>query len=145
MSTSGPVGRRAALLVVLATILLAVTACGGSSPSEPDDGAVFLILSSAASGETFQVLIREREVIREAQSLVGRGNVKVINGRLARGDGDFNQPWSWHMIPESVGFADGTIEVCDGRPSFIEEDLDYWIDTLGRFCPWGTEVVRRVR
>jgi hypothetical protein len=33
--------------------------------------------------------------------------------------------------------------LCDGRPSFIEDDLAYWFDSVGRFCPWGAKVVRQ--
>lgn len=134
---------RRMFLTVLASMLVA---CGGSSPSEPDpQEAVFRILSSSASGETFDVLIRDPERIAEAEALVGRGNRKIVNGRLRRGDGGVNQPWSWHMEPESIEFADVTIEVCDGRPSDVEADLETWIDTVGRFCPWGSEVTARVR
>lgn len=138
--------RRLAGWVILA-IPVVVAACdGSSSPTEPPQpGALFRILSSDASGETFHVLILDPAVIAEADSLVGRGNVKIVNGRLARSDGGFNQPWSWHMVPETVEFVDTAIEVCDGRPSDIEADLDYWIDTVARFCPWGTQVVARVR
>jgi hypothetical protein len=145
-SEPGEAGARRLLVGLVLSVALAVVACDGSSPSEPAPReAVFLVLSSAASGETFHVLIRDPRVIGEAEFLVGRGNRKVVSGDLRRGDGGFNQPWSWHLVPESVSFADATIELCDGRPSFIESDLDYWIDTVGSFCPWGTEVVRRVR
>lgn len=132
--------------VVAVAAVLTAAACGRSSPTDPGgQGAVFRILSSSESGETFDVLIHDPQRIAEAQSLVGEGHVKIINGRLARGDGGFNAPWSWHMVPASIEFADVTIEVCDGRPSDVEADVDYWVDTVGRFCPWGTEVVARVR
>jgi hypothetical protein len=49
------------------------------------------------------------------------------------------------MAPDSIEVADVTIELCDGRPSDVESALDYWIDTVGRFCPWGTEVVARLQ
>jgi hypothetical protein len=31
-------------------------------------------------------------------------------------------------------------ELCDGRPSFVEADLAYWLGTVGRFCPWASYV-----
>jgi hypothetical protein len=106
---------------------------------------VFLVRSSAASGETFHVQLLDPQTIAEAASLVGRGNVRIVNGELRRGDGGFNQPWGWHLDPATVHFADLTAEVCDGRPSDVQGDLGYWVDVVGRYCPWGTEVVRRVR
>ena len=39
---------------------------------------------------------------------------------------------------------DFAVEVCDGRPSMVEADLSYWLDTVGRFCPWGATVVERL-
>ncbi len=66
-------------------------------------------------------------------------------GTLARGDGGFNMPWSWHLLPKTVEVADFTIELCDGRPSMVEADLDYWVDTVKQFCPWGGRLVERKR
>jgi hypothetical protein len=34
-----------------------------------------------------------------------------------------------------------TMELCDGRPSDVERDLDYWVDSVGRFCPWSSALV----
>ena len=31
--------------------------------------------------------------------------------------------------------------VPDGNPELVEADLDYWINTVGRFCPWSSIVV----
>jgi hypothetical protein len=44
------------------------------------------------------------------------------------------------MFPAETMMAENTIEACDGRPSFVEEDLSYWLD-LGRYCPWSAELV----
>lgn len=118
------------------------------SPTEPTSGALFLIrvcvgAEHAPDGEYFQVLIHDPEVIAEAEALIGAGSVKIVSGPLLEGDGGFNRPWSWHIDPYRVTFADGSIELCDGCPSFIENDLRYWIDNVGSYCPWSTEVVSR--
>jgi hypothetical protein len=68
----------------------------------------------------------------------------VITGDLATGDGGFNSPWSWHIEPGTVEVADLAIELCDGRPSMVEADVDYWINTVGRFCPWSARVISRL-
>ncbi len=34
------------------------------------------------------------------------------------------------------------IELCDGTPSQVEANLDYWVDTVQRFCPWSAKIVR---
>jgi hypothetical protein len=69
------------------------------------------------------------------------GRVGVISGQLAAGDGGFNAPWSWHLVPSSVTAPDLAIELCDGRPSFVQNDLTYWMQSVKQFCPWGARVV----
>ena len=126
---------------------LVLLACDNSDSRE-EDGALFLVRAcrdSAANpnGETFRVLIRDPEVAAEADRLIASGERRILSGRVVRGDGGFNEPWSWHIDPDSVGFADITIELCDGCPHYIEEDLTYWTDTVRYYCPWSTEIVRR--
>jgi hypothetical protein len=130
--------------LALAAALLSGLACKDSNPAEPSD-ALFEILASAASGETFRIQVSDPSQIAALESLLGQGNRKIVSGALRRGNGGFNTPWSWHMAPDSIEVADVTIELCDGRPSDVESALDYWIDTVGRFCPWGTEVVARLQ
>ena len=66
-----------------------------------------------------------------------------VNGALREGQGraDHNAPWTWHLDPIDIAMADFTIEVCDGRPSLVDSLLDDYL-TVGRFCPWGAELVR---
>lgn len=113
------------------------------------EGAIFAVRACqgsgvAPSGETFHVRITDPDVIEEAERLIESEEQRIISAPLRRGDGGFNEPWSWHLDPDSVEFADLTIELCDGCPHMIEEDLDYWIGTVGRYCPWSTELVARV-
>jgi hypothetical protein len=28
---------------------------------------------------------------------------------------------------------------------FVEEELDYWLNDVGQYCPWSTEVLARDR
>ena len=35
-----------------------------------------------------------------------------------------------------------SIELCDGRPSFVENNLAYWILNVKLFCPWSTRVIK---
>lgn len=113
------------------------------------DGAVFLIRACASvenpDGQYFRVLIREPSVIATAESLIGPGPQQIISSALIPGDGGFNAPWSWHLDPDSVAFADFAIELCDGCPMFVEEDLDYWLHDVGQYCPWSSEVLLRER
>ena len=67
-----------------------------------------------------------------------------INGAIDYGNGGHNLGWGWHFIPNEWIIAQASIEICDGNPDMIEEDLYYWIDILGSFCPWNSVVYREI-
>ncbi len=127
-----------------------VSAVGNAQDGCPEgDEAVFLIRAcrggEVPAGQTFRILLRDPAVIAEAEDLIGKGSVQIVTGSLVAGDGGFNAPWSWHHVPDTVSFADFTIELCDGCPMYIEENLEEWLETVGTYCPWSTEVVARER
>src|SRR5438445_4089189 len=136
-----------ALLILVAA---AAESCTGTqAPSMPPTDALFVIRACRGSahapdGETFRALIHDPTVVAEADLLVGQGNRKIVTGKLARGDGGFNSPWSWHLDPSGLGFTEAALELCDGCPSFVEADLASWLH-VGQFCPWSTEVIARER
>ena len=61
-----------------------------------------------------------------------------INGYLAYDDGGFNQPWSWHILPNEWELTEMSIGTCNGDPNDVESDLGYWINTVGQLCNWGS-------
>lgn len=124
---------------LLLLALLAFAACGDDIVKS-DVVDLWVI---EVSGEEFRVRVSDegaRTGIEERLRSQERG---VVIGTLVRGDGGFNGPWSWHLDPATVRAVDSAIELCDGRPSMVEADLDYWIGTVRSFCPWGARVVRR--
>ena len=69
-------------------------------------------------------------------------------GPIDRGDGDHNfhsaeQPdfiWNWHFLPEDWTLTDAANPLCDGNAVIVEQAIDYWVDTVGQFCPSGARV-----
>jgi hypothetical protein len=93
------------------------------------------------NGELYSIFITNRDTIEQVLALDrGESTATIPSGRVLRGAVDYNQPWSWHIDPEEIGMADFTIELCDGTPSQVEANLDYWVDTVQRFCPWGAKL-----
>jgi hypothetical protein len=89
-------------------------------------------------GEKCSIFITNEETIAQVLALErGESTASIPSGRLLRGAVPYNQPWSWHIDSEDIHMAEVTIEVCDGKPSMVEADLDYWVDTVRRFCPWS--------
>lgn len=137
--SSRPASRAMLLTVAFAAAL--TTACGGDDPIRPTDGhASFLV---EVSGEQFRVRVADTTQVRLLEERLAAGVAGVVSGTLRAGDGGFNAPWSWHLDPETVHAADLSIEVCDGRPSMVEGDLDYWLGTVKQFCPWGAKLVAK--
>ena len=125
-------------LLLLATL---VAGCndGGFGLSA---GGTFVV---AVGQEQFRVRIDNALLATKARRMMSRQeDQQIINGELARGDGGFNTGYDWHMKPNTIQFADVTIEVCDGRPSDIQGDIDYWVDTVKRYCPWGGRFISEV-
>ena len=120
--------------------LIAFAGCADDGVS-PGDEAIFVL---EVSGEEFRARVTDPEAVAALEARMQGGVEGVVSGRLAAGDGGFNQPWSWHWEPATVHVADLAIEVCDGRPSMVEEDLTYWLQTVEQYCPWGARVVRRI-
>jgi len=126
------------LLLLLAG---AVSACGDDAVARSGDAAFRI----EVSGETFVIEVSDDVRTAQFEARLQSGEEGVVIGPLVPGDGGFNAPWSWHLDPTQVQTADLAIELCDGRPSMVEADLDYWIDTVRSFCPWGAKVVSRIR
>lgn len=77
-----------------------------------------------------------------------RGNpeIGVVNGLLVHSSRSVKHDWSFALDPKDLAFADNTIELCDGQFTDIENDPDYWFNTVGQFCPWSTRsLVQEIR
>ena len=125
-------------VAMLAAVTLA--ACDDEAAG-PVEAATFVI---AVENEQFRVRIEDAGAIAEARSLITSGVAKNISGEILRGANGINSGYSWHLKPSSVEFADMTIELCDGMPSYVEENVDYYVDTVKRYCPWGARVMSEV-
>jgi hypothetical protein len=119
--------------IVLLALSVLLPACS-DDPSEVE--AEFVV---SVADETFVMRVRDPETIRLAQENIERRNQRFPIGALLRGDGGFNAPWSWHLDPAQVRMTEIAIEVCDGRPSYVEAHLA----DFPTYCPWGARVIRR--
>lgn len=125
------------LRFTLGSLLLAGLTAACSNPAEPAPGSVDFIVS--VSGERFVLRLTDPATIQLAEdNRLGR-NQRFPIGPLRQGNGGFNSPWSWHFDPAETRLVEVAIELCDGRPSYVERNLaDY-----PSYCPWGARVVDR--
>lgn len=91
--------------------------------------------------ESLSVWATDDPFIDKAKELLaGGGRLIPYFGRLLDGAGCDSQ-WTWHTDPVNVAFVEVAIELCDGLPSHIEADKQYWLETVGAYCPWSAVVV----
>ena len=107
-------------------------------PSAPPTGSTGVVVTFQVEAEQFRILVTEQELIAHVQQLLAGGEEgRIPSGVIVRGETGVNEGWSWSIDPQSLEFADMTIEICDGLPSHIEDGTL----TTERYCPWGAQVI----
>jgi hypothetical protein len=134
--------RRFGFGFIIAVFTLLIAGC--TSPASPDlEGGILATFD--VQGEEYSIFITNEDTIDDVFALeAGTSNATIPSGKLLRGQVSYNKPWSWHIDSEDIVMAEITIELCSGLPSHVEENLDYWVDTVRRFCPWSAELVEIV-
>ena len=134
---------------LLSCIALALTlvSCGGGGDG-PDPGAVTFAfrVRGVPVSEEFRVSTADPAFITQARSqllLPESERRRFVSGSIQLGSGGYNLAWNWHFTDAQL--VDAAIELCDGRPSMVQADLDYWLGVVKRFCPWGSYVYAEVQ
>jgi hypothetical protein len=137
--------RRPTTILIVVAALLAMMASSASpvSSAQTDGGTApqpVIVTFASADGSQFRTVLElSGDIVAVEAALAGDGYAGIPNGALAYGDGGVNAPHNWHMVDTQL--ADITIEVCDGTATMVDEDEAYWVETVGRFCPWSATVV----
>jgi hypothetical protein len=125
------------LAVWMSSLLVACSVTVTPAQPTPVPAGVVVTLR-VADAEEYRIRLVDPNDIAIAQKLLaGETAPRIPNGRVVRGDPDVNAPYSWHIDPTSIEFADMATEVCDGRPSDVEKH----VITSDQYCPWSAEVV----
>lgn len=128
-----------ARLTAVALVMAMLAACGDDpEPRAPalDGGlyATFMVYE-----EEYHASIKSAEGMQQARDLwAGNSSATIPNGRLVCRDAPWNSPWSFYQDPHDLHFAEVTIEVCDGTPSYVSDNCRGFGG--GRFCPWGAQM-----
>ncbi len=92
-----------------------------------------------AVDDIFYVWITNPMGINEAIALWrGQSMASIPVGAVDCANGMFNCGWSWRMKPDTVRFAEVTIELCDGTPSYVQSHCN---DFATSYCPWAAQLV----
>jgi len=113
----------------------AVVLLAGCTPAHKNPVATFEV----AGVETYKIELDTPALVKHAEQLLKGEDVAAIPlGRVVRDSPSVNKPWSWHIDPKTLEFAQITIEVCDGLPSYVEDGTV----TSKDYCPWSAKVIR---
>jgi hypothetical protein len=98
-----------------------------------------LVTIEVGGSETFTAWITNRDFIAEAKRLLadderGTPNFKFVDGT------DCDPQYSFHVDPADADFPWGTIELCDGLASHVEDHKSEFA-RIQRWCPWGSRVL----
>ncbi len=128
-------------IALFALFLLA--ACDSDPAGEDLQGGILATFS--VEGEEFKVWITNAQTIQQILDLRdGKSQANIPNGplRAGPGEGTHNEPWNWHLDPDATAMDEATIAVCSGLPSFVESNLNEWINNVGQYCPWSAALVK---
>ncbi|MET0974416.1 MAG: hypothetical protein ABWX82_01940 [Leifsonia sp.] len=126
--------RRQALAIGIgATAAITLLGCAPTSGSGASPIATFKVVD-----QTFRVELATDALVKHAQALLdGSDDAPIPVGRIVRDDPSVNAPWSWHIDPATLEFADFTTEVCDGLPEYVEDGTL----TSDTYCPWIAKLI----
>ncbi|MBI2839291.1 MAG: hypothetical protein HYX75_13325 [Acidobacteria bacterium] len=116
--------------------------------------AAYFLVSSPTHGDSYVLPLTRAEDITMARAIIEDPESvtsRIVVARIAKGGGEGRyhnrdilgkREWSWH-VTELVQFADATIELLDGTPTYVEEHLDEWISMTGGMIGFWSYTVTR--
>ncbi|RYF39672.1 MAG: hypothetical protein EOO25_14455, partial [Comamonadaceae bacterium] len=133
---------RRLLLAVAVVATAALASCGGGGGDGGDPPAPLVTFAFRVHGageeQEFRYATSSQAFIAKARAqlalpYVGRQQFPI--GPIAAGSGGVNLGWNWHFT--DLAFTESAVALCDGKPSLVEADLPYWLNTVKNFCPWS--------
>ncbi len=114
----------------------------------PDDNYRYFRILSTDDNNYFLVRTSNEQLLNEIDNQlllpINQRNLH-INGKISERNNNYNSNWSWNFIDDEWSLTPISIELCDASPIFIENNLDYFIETLkGIYCPWNSKVDREM-
>jgi hypothetical protein len=99
-------------------------ACIGCNDATDAGTRARFVFRDPVTNDVLRLEITNTEGLSQAEDLLRSGVAQWAIGTPVRGDGGFNGPWTWHIDPATVTFAEVTIEACQTAMSAIDDDLD---------------------
>ncbi len=139
--------------LALLSAFIVAAACGKDSPEPacsiaiPIDARMYEF-GHRGTGQTFLAWTTNAGVIAnvEAQlALPEEERTAHINGEILEQpkNCELNPGWSWYFNPQDWDMTEISIELCDGNPQYVEDNLQDYLH-IERYCPWSSYVLREI-
>ncbi len=141
--------RLAAVLMATGTAASTCTFSSGDDDDTPPAGVVFHFkMHGDVSGvQDFRAMTADPLILAAARAQLDKPvheRELFIIGPIERGDGGHNLVWRWHFVPDAWSLTEVAIELCDGNAVMVDQAVDFWVDVVGSFCPWGSYVATEI-
>jgi hypothetical protein len=142
-------------------ILALTTACKDDADPTPDPSLVYFKVGEIHPhhNDSFILALQDPNDIEKAREMIQDPQKrKLVVAEITRDNSinyynnkDLNQnrKWSWH-VAEFLEFADNTIEILDGNPTYVEDNYDEWVNITkgengnGRIGFWNYSILSEV-
>jgi hypothetical protein len=122
---------------IVLLVIFAVSGCSMEDPVQREDGQYFTV---QVGNEQFVMFATSPETIRLATENFQGKNNRHPAGRISLSNGGFNSPYSWHFMPDTIQMVEVSIELCDGKPSYVNSHLNDYL--ASGYCPWSGKVIK---
>ena len=135
------------LLLSLVLVGVVLGSCDTSGRTPTADTRYFRFLHTSDS-TTFVAATSQDDVLESVEAqldLPFEEREKFIIGPVAEGNGGHNGDYPWHFETDEWTLTEVAMEACDGRPAYVSENVDYFVEKVGRYCPWNARVLQEVQ
>ena len=112
--------------------------------------AYFVFEQKSPEGELEQFVFKLTDQVKidEARAILAEKRPNdSVQGTVVQKQAPYNPGWSFHLAPDSIGFFEFQVEVCDANVTYVEEHLD---EVGGSFlpksfwCPWSSKLAAEI-
>lgn len=134
-------------LLLIGCIGLGLGGCDTSGGTSGADPRYFRFLHTSDS-TTFVAATSAEDVVEDVEAQLDKPleeRDKFIIGPIAEGNGGHNGSYPWHFETGEWALTEVATEVCDASPSYVSDNVDYFVEQVGRYCPWSARVLQEVQ
>ena len=112
------------IMVAALSLLIASDTIVRSTAASSEEA--YFVVGTPPRSETFIIKLTDPAKIKTARDILSgvEKNVIGVSGTIVKSPACYNQPWSFHLDPESIEFFGVATEVCDATIMNVEDFLD---------------------